>query len=617
MQIHTDGITQKPPTLDIFSLFESLLQMFPAGSLGFVDTQYKILFTGGELYDSLHTRAEEIIGKRVNQVWPGVFPRIRKFYRQALRTRKVSFEIELEEHFLEIILIPYYQDNNKVLGAFWIALDISNRKKIEKELEDSQANLKALIENTTDLIWSIDRKYQLNASNSLFLEKIRSYLQRDLDFGENVFFEEFPEEWNRVWMENYNIALAGKSVIFEGRDFARTTRFRDYSLHPILDTQERVVGVSVLGRDITKRKQTEEFLKYLNSELESLNRELEDRVLIRTNELQDMVNSIPAGLLIFRCHQTSEFILSGGNETARKLFGIRSKRLNEIDLFSNIELKSSELLHTLKQGLEDTFHKRKSSLFILQSEENGQEKYLRLHIFVIDAMRVGAMVEDITETRKLEIDRETHRIVELEHRRIGQDLHDGLGGHLTGILFLLQALKGDTSSPEKVNDGLEKSGELIRKAINYTKGLVRGLVPEYLSQKGFFDSIKSLMEDLESIYGISCKLHVDNKLRFLEEEKYSQIFYIIREALNNAIKHGNTKQIEVSFKWYPERSEIMILNDGQDFPDKIPDGGLGLNIMQHRAQLIGASLTLSPRPDRGGTVCLVVLPHKIKNNESY
>lgn len=482
-----------------------------------------------------------------------------------------------------------------------------------QNIQDYYTNLKALIDNTSDLIWSIDRNYCLTASNSLFIEKIQNYTLQKPKIGESFFFKNFPESLRRNWEINYRLAFRGESVVYEGKDITSESRYRDYSLFPIRDKNGEVIGVNVQGRDITKRKQTEEFLKYLNQELDDLNCELEERVKRGTNEFRNMVNALPVGLIVFKKSGIRDFIITEANQTARSLFQLDAKDLDSINLLSKYE-PSIKLLQTLKETIPRVAETGKTDIRIIEISHQGEMQFARLHAFLIEPYKIGIMIEDITETQQWEMDRETYRVLEMEHRRIGQDLHDGLGGHLTGILFLLQALKGQAHEPDKIMNGLDKSSELIRKAINYTKGLVRGLIPEYLSQKGFFDSVKCLIEDLESIYGISCHLHIDKKLQYLESKKYNQIFYIIREALNNAIKHGNTSEVEISFRWYPEHSKILIINNGESFPEVIPDGGMGLQIMKHRASLMDANLKIYPRPECGGSVCQIELPHQSKKN---
>ena len=221
---------------------------------------------------------------------------------------------------------------------------------------------------------------------------------------------------------------------------------------------------------------------------------------------------------------------------------------------------------------------------------------------------IAITVRDMSEHRRLES--EILMASEGEQQRIGHDLHDTLGQHLTGTAFLCKVLQrklADGNSPQAADAaGIE---QLINEAVGLTRSLARGLSPIGLKEDNLINSLRQLCGNVQDMFGISCKLNAPQKMQLLDPAMATNLYRIAQEAINNALRHGKAKNIEVNLV----RNEGVILlavqDDGVGLPHGAPHhGGMGLKIMNYRANTIGGSLRIQS-PSDGGTHVTCIVRH--------
>jgi len=213
--------------------------------------------------------------------------------------------------------------------------------------------------------------------------------------------------------------------------------------------------------------------------------------------------------------------------------------------------------------------------------------------------------EEVRRRRHLE--RQMLGVAEQEKRHLSLELHDGLSQHLAGVAFVVRGLAdavhaGKPVDPAEV-DWLQR---LINEAVARTRSLAHGLWPASLEHGSLGDSVRRFAEDLESIYGISCVVLVDDEPRFAAPAAAYHVFRIVQEASNNAIRHGRARRLEFRIERLGDDFEITVLNDGAPLePAQLAAGrGIGVAGMRLRADAIGATLSIEPRPAGGAEVTL-------------
>jgi two-component system sensor histidine kinase UhpB len=216
---------------------------------------------------------------------------------------------------------------------------------------------------------------------------------------------------------------------------------------------------------------------------------------------------------------------------------------------------------------------------------------------------------EIAERRRLE--HELLDITEKERRRIGLDLHDDLGQKLAGVALMAKGLQlrlAKQRAPE--SSDAQKIHELLEQAMSHARDLARDLATLDFSENDLPSAIGKLAAHAKESFGVACRFKSDDAIPPLETNTIRQLYKITQEALTNAIKHGKTKQVSIQLSNGSNNLLLTIRNNGTPFPSVVGrSAGMGLRIMNYRANLIGASLEIKPG-ETDGTVVTCQVPLK-------
>jgi PAS domain S-box-containing protein len=221
----------------------------------------------------------------------------------------------------------------------------------------------------------------------------------------------------------------------------------------------------------------------------------------------------------------------------------------------------------------------------------------------------SAIARDVSEQRRLQ--REVLEIAALEQRRIGQDLHDGTGQELTGLAMMAERLAGELAAkslPEsaaaaKIVDGLEQ-------ALSHVRSLAKGLVPVEVDSEGLMFALSELASRTSDLHGVNCTFECDEPVCIFNNQTAMHLYRLSQEAVTNAVKHSRGHNIRIALADDGELATLTIADDGRGMTSGKPEtAGSGLRIMQYRAELIGATLSVG-RAEPQGTIVTCLLPHR-------
>jgi signal transduction histidine kinase len=204
------------------------------------------------------------------------------------------------------------------------------------------------------------------------------------------------------------------------------------------------------------------------------------------------------------------------------------------------------------------------------------------------------------------LERQILEISGREQRRIGQDLHDGLGQHLTGIELLSQCLEQDLARSKRPEAAqAAKISRHVRDAVLQTKSLARGLSPVDVEQHGMMFALQELCRSTSEICRVKCRFECPKPIAITNNTIATHLYRIAQEAVNNAVKHGRAREIVVSLaEGKRDQYNLSIRDSGQGFTpgDEAKKSGMGLGIMRYRASVIGATLEIVSAAGEGTEV---------------
>ncbi|HEY9155457.1 MAG TPA: ATP-binding protein [Opitutaceae bacterium] len=223
--------------------------------------------------------------------------------------------------------------------------------------------------------------------------------------------------------------------------------------------------------------------------------------------------------------------------------------------------------------------------------------------------RTEALTAEIAERQRLEI--EVLEIGERERRRIGRELHDGLGQHLTGTAITGQVLveKLVAEKSREVDDAV-KIVSLVKTAINQTRLLAKGLLLVEVEPDGLQTALRQLGRTTAEQSKIVCLVECQGDPKTREGAVATHLYRIAQEALRNALSHAKTKRVLIRLFETPDGLTLTVRDYGVGLPKIRKGPGLGLRIMAHRASIIGANFAVETPPD-GGTLVICHLSQPV------
>jgi len=189
-----------------------------------------------------------------------------------------------------------------------------------------------------------------------------------------------------------------------------------------------------------------------------------------------------------------------------------------------------------------------------------------------------------------------------EQRRIGQEMHDGLGQELTGLALSARALANRaTRERDAIADDLNQLASLATSCIQDARLIVQGLSP-LTDADGNLDAALQALAGRSSLSGTPVRFRARHDApRNIELKVRNHLYRIAQEAVQNALKHAGATAIDIELSYGTDSMRLEILDDGRGLPfDHSNGAGLGMRTMRFRASAIGARLLIGRRADGTG-----------------
>ena len=194
---------------------------------------------------------------------------------------------------------------------------------------------------------------------------------------------------------------------------------------------------------------------------------------------------------------------------------------------------------------------------------------------------------------------------EQERTRLAKDLHDGLGGMLSGIKYSMNTMKGNLIMTPENTQAFERSMDMLDSSIKEMRRVAHNMMPESLVKFGLDTALKDFCNDINQ----SGALKVNYQSIGLENAAIDQttsitIYRIVQELINNTMKHAAAKNAIVQVSKVNEQLSITVEDDGKGFDTTILQGtkGIGWTNIQSRVNFLKGTLDIQSAAGKGTSV---------------
>ena len=183
-------------------------------------------------------------------------------------------------------------------------------------------------------------------------------------------------------------------------------------------------------------------------------------------------------------------------------------------------------------------------------------------------------------------------------------MHDEIGQSLTAVLLTLR--RAIDRAPPQLREELRAVQELVRASLDEVRQVARRLRPDVLDDLGLTSALRALAAEFTTAAGIPVRLRLDERLSPMDEATELVIYRIAQEGLTNIARHASARDVELALTDKDGRVTLRVADDGRGMAGA--SEGAGIRGMRERAILIGADLSVGPRPTAGTEIRLAANP---------
>ena len=198
---------------------------------------------------------------------------------------------------------------------------------------------------------------------------------------------------------------------------------------------------------------------------------------------------------------------------------------------------------------------------------------------------------------------------EEERSRMAKDLHDGLGGMLSGVKLSFVNLKEKLLLPAEYQVNFERSINQLDNTISELRKIAHNLMPEVLVNFGLEEALKDFCRSMQISSGITIVYQQFGENRKLNSQAEVNIYRIVQELVNNALKHAGAKQIIVQLTKNEHKTTVTVEDDGRGFDTKTTGvkKGAGLSNIKNRINYFNGVLDIVSDPGNGTSVSIELI----------
>jgi len=481
-------------------------------------------------------------------------------------------------------------------GYICVVTDITERKKAEAALRESEAHLRSLMENAVDFVvyrLANDENSKYQARVVFVSPSIKEIVGvEDPMKLETWFAMVHPDDLDRVVEANRRGFETFKfnEEIRIYNPIKKEWRWIQAITTAIPDEQGRPKYANGIMVDVTDRIKAQEALRQ--------SEETASALLNASTEMM-MLLDIKMNILAVNDPVAQNLGLAKEDLVGRRAFDFFSSELTRI--------RECNIRQAVATGKPVPWEDEWSGRFYFHNvypifDDQGQ--VVRLAVFTRDNTQQRQAEEKVSsyQERLRRMGSELLLTEERERRRIANDLHDHIGQSLAITKIRLKSLQTGLSGPQA--QAAEEVCRLVEEMIRQTRSLTFELSPPILYELGLEAAVEWLTEQIHEKYNLPVAFENDRRPKMVEDDVRISLFRAVRELLLNVVKHAQAPRAKVAMRQNKDRILIEVWDEGVGFSNldqriNTDKKTFGLFSLQERLEALGGNFWIESEPGRG------------------
>lgn len=484
------------------------------------------------------------------------------------------------------------RDNKaKAIRFIGATQDITRQKEHVKQVTKIQQNLDALINTTSDIIWSLDTDLKIITANKAFKNNLLLLTKHEVKEGEHLpggISDSQLEHWNHL----YERAFSGERFTSEEKLVLDNETDPGYFLvtfSPIKNKDNKVVGIACFGKDITELKRAANLLK--KSE----------------KRFAELFHLSPQPMWLY---ESDSYCFAEVNKAMMEHYGYSQEELLQMTIMdirpANDITRTKEIIQKRRWKNENAYHEKFAH--IKKSGEIIDVQVYSNPIVVNNKNYTMVIAIDITEKIQHEqkITKAIIKAQENERYEISGELHDNVCQLLATSKMSLGILKKDIS-PKNLHI-LEQSKEYITLALDEIRNISHRLAPTVFNDKTMEEAFEKLLRNFNvgGKYHIAAHFDEAVKNKTISIELQLNLYRILQEQLRNILKYADATVIEVDVISIMNNLKMRIADNGKGFNTYTSSDGIGLGNMKRRTELFNGKFEITSSPGNGCEIVITI-----------
>ena len=268
--------------------------------------------------------------------------------------------------------------------------------------------------------------------------------------------------------------------------------------------------------------------------------------------------------------------------------------------------------------------KKEKEILSLNLKEKKQNQFISILVFILLTIIllglyiilkvrtkriIAEQTVEIKEQKIRELKRE-HQLIstqlvleaeEIERKRIARDLHDGLGGLLSGVKLSFSNIKGNMIIPSKNVKSFDNALDMLDTSIKELRRVAHNMMPEGLVKFGLKDALADFCESLNASLSMKVKFQFFGEFKRIEQKVEIGAYRIVQELMNNAVKHAEADELMVQMVQEPTRLCLIVQDNGKGFDtNAVKQGnGIGLSSVKTRIDALNGRIDIHSEIGKG------------------